>query len=84
MAVVDVVGDVRSMAWCRLLSGSMLAILLALKHETLDYENTSPQLFRWGPHCSSLWRGRWGRCCRVARCGRLSGGRLAIPTLYSV
>ena len=28
MAVVDVVGDVRSMAWCRLLSGSMLAILV--------------------------------------------------------
>ena len=53
MAVVDVVGDVRSMAWCRLLSGSMLAILLDLKHETLDYENTSPQLFRWGPHLTS-------------------------------
>ena len=28
--------------------------LLDLKHETLDYENTSPQLFRWGPHCSPL------------------------------
>ena len=28
VAVVDVVGDVRSMAWCRLLSGSMLAILV--------------------------------------------------------
>ena len=27
--------------------------LLDLKHELLGYENTSPQLFRWGPHLTS-------------------------------